>query len=59
MMELVETTKRSTVWRYVQTVHIHFTLDYVLKPAIYKALTEFTNGEVPDNWENGEGRVKL
>jgi len=36
-----------------------YTLDYVLKPAIYKALTEFTNGEVPDNWENGEGRVKL
>ena len=36
-----------------------YALDYVLKPAIYKALKEFTNSEVPDNWENGEGRVKL
>jgi len=36
-----------------------YVLDYVLKPAIYKALKEFTDSEVPDNWESSEGRVKL
>lgn len=31
--------------------------DLVLKPAIYESLNQFTDGNVPESWEDGEGRV--
>lgn len=31
--------------------------DLILKPAIYEALKEFANGEVPESWKGGEGRL--
>jgi len=32
--------------------------DVIAKPAIYRALMEFTGGKVPENWEHGEGRAE-
>jgi len=33
-------------------------LDLVLKPAIFRALTLYNSGRVPDDWEKAEGRLE-
>jgi len=33
--------------------------DLVVKPAIYKALTEISKGKGPKSWEDGEGRIDI
>jgi hypothetical protein len=35
-----------------------YSFDYILKPAIYNALEELNNKKVPENWKDGEGRIK-